>query len=71
MTSDEYGNIDPAPFQRIATVALQRKTSLLYANMEDQSLRSSLCVPFKDGPLRVLLVAAAGSDAYQRGSCTY
>lgn len=66
VTSDQYGNIDPVPYQRIATVALQRKTSLLYANMEDQALRSSLCVPFKDEPAGVLLVAAAGSDAYQR-----
>jgi signal transduction histidine kinase len=66
VTSDEYGNIDPSPFQRIATVALQRRTTLLYANMEDQSLHSSLCVPFKDEPSGVLLVAAAGAEAYQR-----
>ena len=66
VTSDQYGDIDPAPFQRIATVSLQRRTTLLYSNMEDQALHSSLCVPFTEEPTGVLLIAAAEADAYQR-----
>lgn len=58
--------IDPAPFQRIATVALQRSTSLLYADMDGQSMRSSLCVPFTEEPTGVVLVADHRKDAYQR-----
>lgn len=57
---------DPTPFQRIATVSLQRSTSLLYADMEGQSLRSSLCVPFTEEPTGVVLVAHHQKDAYQR-----
>jgi len=58
--------IDPTPFQRIATVALQRSTSLLYADMTGQSMRSSLCVPFTEEPTGVVLVADHRKDAYQR-----
>lgn len=64
--SERYADMDPAPFLRIATMSLQRRTTLLYANIDDQPLRSSLCVPFTEEPTGVLLLAAAGSDAYQR-----
>lgn len=58
--------VDPLPFQRIATVSLQRATSLLYSDIEGQTLRSSLCVPFVEEPTGVVLVAHHHKDAYQR-----
>ncbi|MBN9415729.1 hypothetical protein ABS71_03230 [bacterium SCN 62-11] len=58
--------VDPLPFQRIATVALQRSTSLLYADMDGQAMRSSLCVPFTEEPTGVVLVAHHLKEAYQR-----
>ncbi|MBS2039913.1 GAF domain-containing protein [bacterium] len=58
--------VDTEAFQRIATVSLQRAASLLYADMEGQSMRSSLCVPFTEDPSGVILVAGQQKDAYQR-----
>jgi signal transduction histidine kinase len=62
----DLGPIDPDAFQRIATVSLQRSTSLLYADIEGQPVRSSLCVPFTEEPTGVVLVAHHQKDAYQR-----
>lgn len=59
-------SIDTEPFQRIATVSLQRSASLLYADMEGQPMCSSLCVPFTEEPTGVVLVAAQRKEAYQR-----
>jgi len=66
VTSDAYSNLDTTPFQQIARVALERKTSLIYANRDDSVLLSSVCVPFEDDPDGVILVAAAAPDCFQR-----
>ena len=62
----DVGPIDPDAFQRMATVSLQRSTSLLYADLEGQPVSSSLCVPFTEEPTGVVLVAHHQKDAYQR-----